>query len=42
MQMSNALVLDYGTIQNALFGGGPSPVPASVSFKVVWNGRGRG
>jgi len=40
MRVSNAPILDYGTIQNALFGGGPSPVPGSVSFKVVWSGGG--
>jgi hypothetical protein len=38
MLVSNAPILDYGTIQNALFGGGPPPVPGSVSFKVVWSG----
>jgi hypothetical protein len=41
MRVSNAPILDYGTIQNALFGGGPSPVPGSVSFKVVWSGGGQ-
>src|SRR5947209_1847401 len=40
MRVSNAPVFDYGTIQNAFFGGGPSPVPGSVSFKVVWSGGG--
>jgi len=38
MRVSNAPILDYGTLQNALFGGGPSPIPGSVSFKVVWSG----
>ena len=33
-------MLDYGNIGNALFGGGPAAVPASVSFKVVWSGVG--
>jgi hypothetical protein len=33
-------ILDYGTGQNALFGGGPPPVPGLVSFKVVWSGVG--
>ncbi len=41
MRVSNAPILDYGNIQNALFGGGPSPVPGSVSFKVVWSGVGQ-
>ena len=38
MRVSNAPILDYGNIQNALFGGGPPPVPGSVSFNVVWSG----
>jgi hypothetical protein len=37
-QASNVPILDYGNIGNALFGGGPSPVPGVVSFKVEWNG----
>lgn len=41
VRVSNAAILDYGTLQNALFGGGPSPVPGSVSFKVVWSGVGQ-
>ncbi|MCU1274640.1 MAG: hypothetical protein JWO48_2071 [Bryobacterales bacterium] len=41
MRVSNAPILDYGTIQNALFGGGPPPVPGAVSFKVVWSGGGQ-
>jgi hypothetical protein len=40
MRVSKAPILDYGTIQNALNGGGPSPVPGSVSSKVVWSGGG--
>ena len=40
MRVSNAPILDYGIIQNPLFGGGPSPVPGSVSFNVVWSGAG--
>jgi hypothetical protein len=40
LQASDVLILDYGNIGNALFGGGPSPVPGSVSFKVVWSGVG--
>jgi hypothetical protein len=38
MQASDVPILDYGNIGNALFGGGPAPVPGSVSFKVVWSG----
>ena len=38
MEASNVAVIDYGDIVNALFGGGPAPVPASVSFKVAWSG----
>jgi len=30
---------DFFNIGNALFGGGPTPVPASVSFDVRWSGR---
>jgi hypothetical protein len=41
MQASNVPILDYGNILNALFGGGPPPVPGSVSFKVVWSGVGQ-
>jgi len=40
LEASNVPVLDYGNIGNALFGGGPAAVPASVSFKVVWSGVG--
>jgi hypothetical protein len=38
LQASNVPILDYGTIGNALFGGGPAPVPGVVSFKVDWHG----
>jgi hypothetical protein len=31
-------ILDYGTGSNALFAGGPPPVPGLVSFKVAWSG----
>jgi hypothetical protein len=41
MQASNVPILDYGNIGNALFGGGPPPVPGSVSFNVVWSGVGQ-
>ena len=40
MRAANVPVLDYGNIGNALFGGGPPPVPASVSFHVTWSGVG--
>lgn len=38
LQVSNAPILDYGNIGNALFGGGPPPIPGAVSFKVDWHG----
>ena len=38
MQANDVHVLDYHTIENALFGGGPAPVPAVVSFEVRWSG----
>jgi hypothetical protein len=38
LQASNVAILDYGNIGNALFGGGPAPIPGTVSFKVVWSG----
>jgi hypothetical protein len=41
MRVANAPIIDYGTGVNALFGGGPPPVPGSVSFKVVWSGGGQ-
>lgn len=31
-------VFDFHDIGNALFGGGPAPVPAIVSFEVRWSG----
>jgi hypothetical protein len=31
-------ILDYGNLANALFAGGPNPIPGSVSFKVAWSG----
>src|ERR1051325_7424359 len=40
LQASNVPILDYGNIGNALFGGGPSPVPGSGSFRVGWSGVG--
>ena len=38
MVAENLPVLDYGDIINALFGGGPAPVPATVSFLVEFSG----
>ena len=38
MAARNAPIIDYGSIGNALFGGGPTPVPGSVSFRVEWSG----
>jgi hypothetical protein len=37
-QANNVQVFDFHDIPNALFGGGPAPVPAVVSFKVEWSG----
>lgn len=31
-------IFDYHDIPNALFGGGPAPVPGTVSFTVAWSG----
>jgi hypothetical protein len=33
-------VADYHDIGNAIFGGGPDPVPSHVSFDVKWSGHG--
>jgi len=38
LQVSNAPILDYGSLWNALFGGGPPPVPGTVSVRVDWQG----
>jgi hypothetical protein len=38
LQVRNIVVTDYGDYGNALFGGGPPPVPATVSFEVQWSG----
>jgi hypothetical protein len=38
MQATNLEMLDFHTIPNNLFGGGPPPTPASVSFSVQWSG----
>ena len=37
-QVQNIGVLDHHDIVNALVGGGPAPVPATVSFRVEWSG----
>ena len=38
MSAHNVPILDYGNFGNALFGGGPPPVPGKVSFTVRWSG----
>lgn len=38
MVANNVPILDYHDIPNALFGGGPAPIPGTVSFKVAWSG----
>jgi hypothetical protein len=38
MEAEDVPILDYGDIGNALFGGGPPPIPGVVSFKVTWSG----
>ncbi len=38
VQASNVPIFDYGQIPNALFGGGPAPVPGHVSYKIAWSG----
>lgn len=40
MEARHVPIIDYGMIGNALFAGGPTPVPGEVSFKVVWSGAG--
>lgn len=39
-QANNVPVFDFHDIGNALFGGGPAPTPAIVSFEVRWSGDG--
>jgi hypothetical protein len=41
MKAKDVPILDYGDIGNALFGGGPAPIPGTVSFNVVWSGVGQ-
>jgi len=38
LEARNVPIEDYGTIANALFGGGPVPTPGFVSFTVTWHG----
>ena len=38
MEARNVAIFDYGSIPNALFGGGAPPIPGTVSFRVVWDG----
>ena len=38
LQATDVPIFDYGDITNALFGGGPPPIPGIVSFKIVWRG----
>ena len=38
MQATNVHIDDYGNVLNALFGGGPTPIPGVVSFTVEWSG----
>jgi hypothetical protein len=41
MKAEDVPILDYGNIGNALFGGGPAPIPGFVSFRVTWGGAGQ-
>jgi hypothetical protein len=36
----NVAVKDYTNFVNAVFGGGPQPIPSHVSFDVRWHGNG--
>jgi hypothetical protein len=38
MEADDVPILDYGNFNNALFGGGPAPIPGSVSFRIKWSG----
>jgi len=38
MEGSNLQMLDFHDFGNAVFGGGETPTPATVSFKVRWSG----
>jgi len=38
MHVRNIAVMDFHDINNALFGGGPPPVPVTVSCRIRWSG----
>src|SRR5262249_8887408 len=38
MRVSDVAILDFGTGEHAIFGGGPAPIPGTVSFTVRWSG----
>lgn len=38
LEVDDVHIFDYGSLQNAVFGGGPAPIPGSVSFLVNWSG----
>ena len=38
MEATHVPINDYGDFGNALFGGGPAPIPGVVSFTVEWSG----
>ena len=38
MKAKDVPIIDYGGGGNALFGGGPTPILGTVSYKVVWSG----
>jgi len=38
MRIRDLAVTDFHDIPNALFGGGPAPVPATISVRVRWSG----
>lgn len=40
VEMKDFHLKDYGTIENALVGGGPPPIPSTVSFRVEWTATG--
>lgn len=40
LHAKDVAVTDYHDFFNAVFGGGPTPVPAHVSFDVSWSGNG--
>ena len=40
LHADNVAVTDYHDFINAVFGGGPTPIPSHVSFDVRWSGDG--